>query len=215
MFPLLVRRGGGVEMMSNKWKSGKPPATRCNNVQSAQSPRAFIRPLHIHPSIHLYWASLECPTEWRRNRQWQKDDLDTSNSILLSNKSIISLFLWSYGYQLVYTHYTLYLLSKNTHKTSLQTLSTSFAKRSLPLRTIPRVVLLPGVNSSGTITSFSLLFRDRLSICILVLVLVLMLVPAGTSSPRRSKSSFTSLLCSLLLLLLPGVCPCECEVFVE
>lgn len=70
-------------------------------------------------SIHLYLASLECPTEWRRNRQWQKDGLDTSNSILLSNKSIISLFLWSYGYQLVYTHYTLYLLSKNTHKTSL------------------------------------------------------------------------------------------------
>lgn len=43
--------GGGGEMMSNKWKSGKPPATRCNNVQSAQSPRAFIRPLHIHPSL--------------------------------------------------------------------------------------------------------------------------------------------------------------------
>lgn len=116
--------------------------------------------------------------------------------------------------------YTLHIIpsfEKHTQDiaSSLQTLSTSFAKRSLPLRTIPRVVLLPGVNSSDTITSFSLLFRDRLSICILVLVLALMLVPAGTSSPRRSKSSFTSLLCSLLLLLLPGVCPCECEPCVE
>lgn len=99
-----------------KWK-----ASRDSLQQRAVGaiPPAFIRPLHIHPSIHLYWASLECPTEWRRNRRWQKDGLDTSHSILLSNKNIISLFLWSYGYRLVYTHYTLYLLSKNTHKTSL------------------------------------------------------------------------------------------------
>lgn len=107
---------------------------------------------------------------------------------------IIPLCDWSQSYD----------TTPDPHKT-LYTPSTSFAKRSFPLRAIPRVVLLPGVNSSCMITSSIFLCRCRLSLSVLALVLIWVLL--GTSSPRRRSSSFTSLLCSLFLL--PGVCPWE------